>query len=239
MVSASSFSPANACTKGNLLVLVFGIGAGTTLTGVSDSQSNTWTVDISVANGSSCAIGIASSVLTTGLATSDTITCTGSSSLSSVTWGVSLEEFSGILAPGWTDGTASATGSTTALTCGTTAVSSVANEIVVSAWAFANNPTSWSGNGSGFAGNNVTSYWMAGQYEIDTVKGTRSPSGTAGFGQTWVGAVATYKGITMKRQTVSGQAVTRTASWMQGVADGWHRRRSGLLIPEFQLARAA
>lgn len=84
--------PANQSSLGNELILILS-DQGDSVTSISDSKSNTWTIQKDFLN-AGLDVAIATCIPTSALTTSDTITVTCSNTGFAVLWG--LEEFSGL-----------------------------------------------------------------------------------------------------------------------------------------------
>jgi hypothetical protein len=173
-----TISPTSALLASNLAILnVSSLVA--TLASVTDSQGNEWQIN--------------SSVLAQGLRTTDTITLVFS--LVNTTFDWDLEEFAGALSPAWFDKSASATGSGTALTSGTTATLSQSAEVSIAAWAINSTEGSFTPGGSytAFAIASQAGLGLVGEFLVVAATTAQSPTGTAGTTGTWAGCVATYK----------------------------------------------
>src|SRR4051812_22876858 len=101
-VTAHPFVPTGTLTAGNLAVIVFGI-ANAPAFSIADNASNTWAFAATSANGSSCKVGIAWSLLANNLTTGNTVTVT----TTSFSGGGVLWEYSGVLAVSPADQTGS------------------------------------------------------------------------------------------------------------------------------------
>lgn len=112
------------------LVVVYAVQGGSrTLSSVSDSRGNTWTVAKTLANGSSHGTAIASSLLATALVSGDTITLTWSGTGRGA--GIALE-FSGLASSPF-DVAAGGTGAATPYASGLTATSAGADNLIIGA----------------------------------------------------------------------------------------------------------
>lgn len=214
--TTASFSPNATCAAGDLVVLLVALKAttGRTLSSVSDNSGggNSWQVDKTSIN-STDSVGIASCVLAGQITSSTVITVTFSGSVGLVAnLKYDIEEFSGVKTSSWFDVGASATGSGTNFTAGTT-TSAAANDLSIGAWAGLATESSVTADGSSTAFGSVTSSSLSlvGEYALG-VSGAQSRAMTAGTTVTWAGAQATYKiGSITNNQTLS-VTVTCTGS---------------------------
>lgn len=190
--SVALVSPASGLLAGDLAVLTVATLVAT-LTSVTDSQGNEWEIDSAASNGATCSVAIASSVLAYELDPTATISLGFSAVATTFDW--NLEEFAGALSPAWFDQLASATGSGTALTSGTTPTLSQAAEVVIAAWAINSTEATFTPGGSytALAIASQTGLGLLGEYLIVSATTAQSPTGTAGTTGTWAGCVATYK----------------------------------------------
>lgn len=199
--ATTTFSPASTIVAGDLAVLMYAAAPTTarTLNSVTDTGSNTWTVDKQIQNGTALVV-IASSVLTTQLTTGSTITATWSATMVGQSPRYNCEEFSGVVTATWTDVTASATGSGTAVTAGTTAAAA-AGDLGIGAWGIAAN-TTFTADGSHTKFTDVSSaapLSLGGEYNV-SVSGAQSATMTAGATGNWAGVQATYKAAAASTQ---------------------------------------
>lgn len=198
--STTQFSPTSTIAAGDLVVLIYICAptAARTLNSVTDSGSNTWTVDKQIQNGTSTVCVIASSVLTTQLTISSTITATWSATMVGQVPRYNCEEFSGVASSTWTDVTASATGSGTALTAGTTAAAA-AGDLGIGGWGITGSST-FTADGSHTKFTDFsTGPSIGGEYNV-SVSGTQSATMTASATGTWAGVQATYKAAAASTQ---------------------------------------
>lgn len=195
-VSSMAITPAHNTTKGNTLIGVFKTGTGQSVTSVTDSQSNTWTIDIKSA-GSGPNTAIIRCYLAKALTTSDTITVNfGSNNGNS---GI-INEYAGRY--GTLDDTAARTNGTSASSLTLTASSATksAIELVVAAVGTGGNtnqttfsitastPSSMTVRSQGPSGFNVCSIADV----ISSATNTPSASWSWNTNATWSAALATY-----------------------------------------------
>lgn len=196
---------ATAPGAGNFLVLR---GSGSvSVTSVTDTKGNTWTID--KAAGATPLPFLASTKQDVGtLTTSDTITVTYSSASNNRS--AIIDEFSGVMASPL-DQTQTAAGAGTSRTAGTTAATTQANELVVGCFVIGSAETSFT-PGAGYS--SFTTPFLgglSGEYKIVAATGTQNPTATGGVSATSRGVVATYK-------LASGQNVTLTPATATNVA---------------------
>lgn len=191
-----AIQPAHNTTQGNTLLLVVKTSASITVTGVTDSKGNTWTVD-ETPGSTNANITLVRAALTAALTTGDTISIALSATSGNVC--AQLLEFSG-LAAAPLDQHTNANSLTLSVTVGPTGATTKASEIVVTAVARGGTAgaTVWtppSGytevpTGLGGAGDDL----VDSAYKILTTTGTQTAtwSATAG-GANQPAVIATYK----------------------------------------------
>ena len=192
----------NAAPTGDTVVVAAG-QAGSTLSTVSDSRGNSYTVDRTTVSNNSAAVAVASTRLTTALQSGDTITATFAAT-SSATRGIVAADFSGLgtVSP-WVDATASGTGTGLAPSAGPSGTSQAAPELVIGAFSDATmpfgvgatfTPTSpyTSAGDAGTAGSAMRLHLT---YNIATATGTFTAAGTLNSRQAqyWSATLASYK----------------------------------------------
>lgn len=146
-VTAHPFVPTGTLTAGNLAVVVFGV-ANAPAFSIADDGGNTWAFAATSANGTSCKVGIAWSVLANNLTTGNTVTVTTTSfSAGGVLW-----EYSGITAVSPADQIGSTSGVGNSMTGGTTGTLAQADELVIAGfvWTCTNVATFTTAPGSGY-----------------------------------------------------------------------------------------
>jgi hypothetical protein len=197
--STASFSTtvATAPGAGNLIVGRIGFRAASTasMTSVTDSKGNTWTLDAKINNSSGHAY-VVSTIQNAGtLTTSDTITVHFSTAPSNGA-AVIFDQFSGMT--NTVDQTASASATTTTRSAGTTSATTNANDLQVAAYAGNGSESAWA-KGATFSNfttaslNFSTTAMVEGQYKILSSTGTQAAAAT-GVSLTTEGAQAIYEG---------------------------------------------
>jgi hypothetical protein len=170
-----------------------------------DGVGNTYSADASATNGSTLRTVIFAAHNVTALAAGQTITVTHPSVTARA---MVAAEFTGLVATATLDRTATASGSSTAANSGNTAVTTLANELLIGAIGvegpsgdtFTKDATytllSRAGTTGGVAATNVT---VNGEYRIVSATGAYAATGTLGTSRTWAAAIATYKwgGLTL------------------------------------------
>lgn len=184
-----------ATTAGNFLILGLrysSVTSGVTISSVTDSKSNTWTVDKTSSNTDYVHCAIASARLTTALTTSDTIVVAFSADSGAY---VAAYEFSGITVSSPADKNAQGNGHTvTSVTAGATATTSQAVEMAVSVVATnqdltsVSTPTGYTLRESSMAEQGME---LATKALTSTGTETTTWSGTSG---NWACVLQTYKG---------------------------------------------
>jgi hypothetical protein len=197
--STASFATtvATAPGAGNLIVGRVGFRAASTasMTSVTDSKGNTWTIDskIDLSNGHAAVVSTLQNAGT--LTTSDTITVHFSAAPSNGA-AVIFDQFSGMT--NTVDQTATGSATTTSRAAGTTAATTNANDLQIAAYAGNGSESAWA-KGSTFtnfttASLNFSSTAMTeGQFKILSSTGTQAAAAT-GVSLTTEGAQAIYKG---------------------------------------------
>lgn len=191
-------------TAGNVMVLMVGCSGGRTVSSVTDSKGNTWTVNYTAGNGSAVGCSVAFTTITTPLVNGDTISITPSVACFI---GAVAQEYSGIdpASPLRTDA-ANGQGwvSSTAATGGTTAGTSAAGDLVIGAFCGDNafliaTPGAGYTNETGVATSTtvVTLDW-----ESKTATGGSTEAATA----TWSGIANGAGGTVVFAQTSTGGA---------------------------------
>lgn len=184
------------CTfsAGNLIVLRVSVSNGTTLSSVSDSAGNTWSVAINQSTSGDMTSAIAYTPATTGM-TSGTITATFSTSAYFLY--THIAEFSGVATSTPLDQTHGANATFgTAYSSGATATTSQANELLVGiATNTTNGPTSTPGSGwtEETDPGATTHQGYTDGYQIVSATGTYAYSGTWSANTDGPVAIATFK----------------------------------------------
>jgi hypothetical protein len=192
-----------ATTAGNLLVVEIGVDGGKTVTGVTDG-TNAYTKAINVTNGNTDLEIWYFNGSSTGMAAASTLTVTLSANANcALDW----KEYAGIKTAGILDVTASNTGTSTAVTSGTTAGTAQNTELVLVAVASPSNPSV--AGASGFVKHTTvsqsTNVTVASEGLVQQATATQSGTFTLGSSQAWAAAVVTFKAnvvgsITAQRQ---------------------------------------
>ena len=218
---------ASAVAIGSTVIVGVGWEAGAgggipTITGVTDSRGNTYTVDVSAgaAGNTTVAITIGRGAVTTALQVGDTITVTISGATRN-RWPLVAEAFDDVLTSASPlDKTQhnDNPGNAGSLVTGSTAATAEARELVVALFGFGSGRTvtvdtanGWSGGGkvetaAGSADRAVQLVW-----KYVTVTGVQQGTLTVAPSSTYAGAVATYK---LKAEAHSGSATISGALGM-------------------------
>lgn len=191
--STTAIHPASNVTAGTVLFLISSNnGSGKTISSVTDSQSNTWTVDKSEADAVRTVV-ICSGEMAVGLTTSDTVTIHWSNTNNASINGLWLEEVSGLATSAPFD--TFAVGAATAFTagCGPTGTLAQSAEIAWSAALHAAGTLNT--NSSGFTA--ATTALQAGaavEYQITAATTALSTSQGWSASGPYVALIATYLG---------------------------------------------
>jgi hypothetical protein len=175
-------------------LVVARVAANAAVTGVTDTKGNTWTVD------SASIGGVIASICSTGqdvgkLTVADTISfaATGATRVNAI-----VDEFTGLdVSVSRVDQVAHGGATLTARSGGTTAATTVANELVVGCFGVPGTEASftpgggWSAFTTGLVSASVAT--VEGEYQIVSATGTQNPTGTGATSATTGGATATYK----------------------------------------------
>jgi hypothetical protein len=173
-------------------------GSGTTISSITDSRGNSYTVDSTIINASfGFNTFIGSGYAATALAAGDTITVAFSASYYSLRL-VAAAEFSGIPASGRLDQKAGATGNSAAPSSGSTATTAQATELVVGGLGSSSLATFTPATGftaltrvSATLGSVNLSIYQA--YELVQTRAQYQASGTLSASSPWNAGVATYR----------------------------------------------
>jgi hypothetical protein len=191
--------PSGGVAPGDTIVVWAAIsGSGTTVSSITDSRGNSYTVDSTI-NSPSGGVNtfIGSGYATAPLAAGDKITITFSASYYSLRL-AAASEFSGIPATGRLDQKAGATGSGTAPASGSAATTAQAVELVVGG--FGSNSLATFTPAAGFSrlasvGATLSSVNLSiyAAYELVQTRGQYQAAGTLSASSRWNAAVATYR----------------------------------------------
>jgi YD repeat-containing protein len=202
--------------------IIVGFVAGTTVSAVTDTAGNTYTLDAAAANGTSAKVQLASAVDVAALTTSDSLTITCSSGAAKA--GVAVA-FTGTATSGPLDQTASGTGSSQSAAVSPALTPSAAGELVVTVGGFnnagsdtytASNATLAVSAGTSGGGTNRSlglAYVIQGAIATDAT--TVNDTTTSG---TWAAAAASY----LPASTSSGGGpvpVVATTTYTYDLAD--------------------
>ena len=191
--------PAAGVAQGDTVVLNVGNSStGVVAAGASDSQDNSYTVDVTKSSTSvSANTSVLSAYMTKALSAGDAITVTLTGQASTIL--VLASEWSGIAATQRVDATATRLASSSALNSGTTAMTAQADELVVGSFASGINGSFAAGAGhTPFAtqftsalGSTYRDQWQ--EYRVVSQTGAYSAAATASVTGSYAGAVVTYK----------------------------------------------
>ena len=246
--STISLAVTAAAPVGSTVVVAAG-QTDTTLSSLTDSRGNSYTVDRStVTNGSDAdaRVAIGSARLTTALQAGDTITATFAANTKSVRV-ISAAAFSGLATTGWADQSATnTTGSGTSLTSGTSPTTTNHTELVIGAFGTAAATTGTFTASNGFTAANTNTALNTGHVQSDdlgvhlawkvvTTTGTQQATGSLTISGAYAGALQTYKtdsvlpgapGTPAVTSTPGTASLSWTASSESGVAYNVYRGTS-------------
>lgn len=186
---------------GSLLVVAASARSAGVVTGVTDSRSNTYTVDKTAGSGNN-GVSICSSRLATGLQPGDTITVTYS--VTGQLMLAAVAEFAGISASPVDRNSSNIGTSSTSLSAGTTATTTQTTELAVAAFVTAGVATAPAADGStagtGFTKLNDIAYYAGGigtrliwEYQLLSSEVALNSTATLLSTHAYVGAAVTYK----------------------------------------------
>jgi chitodextrinase len=191
--------PAGGVAQGDTVILNVGNSStGVVAGGASDSQGNSYTVDVTKSSTSvSANTSVLSAYMTEPLLAGDAITVTLTDQASTI---VALaSEWSGVAATQRVDTTATRLASSSALNSGSTAVTAQADELVVGSFVSGVNGNFAAGAGqtpfatqfASVLGSTYRDQWQ--EYRIVSQAGAYSATATASVTGSYAGAVVTYK----------------------------------------------
>jgi RHS repeat-associated protein len=208
---------------GDTVILTAG-QSGSTLSSVSDSRGNTYSVDRPTVSNGNSDTAIASARVTTALQTGDTITATFAAT-AGATRAIIAADFSGLSTTSpWLDATASATGAGLTPSAGPSGTSQTAPELVIGAFSDATILLFGSGGtftptapyqSAGDAGSVSDAMRLHLAYNVATTTGTFTASGTIASrtGEYWSATLGSYEppaGDTTPPTTPGSPAATAT-----------------------------
>jgi chitodextrinase len=201
--------PAGGVAQGDTVILNVGSSStGVVASGASDTQGNTYTVDVTKSSTSvSANTSVLSAYVSKALLPGDSIhvTLTGQASFILAL----ASEWSGIAATQRVDATATKLGSSTALSSGSTATTTQADALVIGSFASGVNSTFAAGTGqTAFAtqfkatlGSTYRNQWQ--EYRVVSQVGAYEATGTASVTGSYSGAVVVYKAAAAQAQDSS------------------------------------
>lgn len=208
--------PVSGCAQGNTIIVWISWSGTSTLTGVTDSKGNTYTINVQIRNlvSSTNSAAIVSAYLTNALVSGDTLTMAGVTD-SHV---MQAHEFSGIATAPAVDKTVSASSASagTTVNSGATAALTGATDLYAAAIQTGTGPLVDTTTGLTNIGDDFNQY--EGRYKILAANTAVSYQGTIPSG-TWAAAVATYQaaGATpTRRQSVAASIAPSIAPSIQG-----------------------
>ena len=195
--------PAGGVPAGHTVIVTVALDPAAGAVSCSDSKGNTYTKDLDVTRGSGTdgvRTVVCSAAIRTALAAGNTVVATHPSVIARA---VNAAEFSGFLTPAL-DRSASATGATTTLSSGATAVTTQAAELLIGAAGIeSKHPTDFTPapgyTSLGYASSETIPNGLAKQitlytqYRVVSTTGSYSANGTVQPSRQWAAAIATYK----------------------------------------------
>lgn len=174
---------------------------GGSLSSVADNQGNTWAIDVQAADSGSARASVASAKVATA---SGTVTVTATLGAAGSYAELVASEFSGLDTSTWVDKTATATAQSTSPVSGTTATTTVADELVMATVEVSVSSTDVGLDSPPTGYTNLAlnqdadaTIALSADYKIVAATGTQAASwGTLTGAWFWGGCIATYKGAT-------------------------------------------
>ena len=215
--------PAGGVAAGNLMVLTAGLAAGSTISSVTDSGGNSWTVN-TIAQDDRIPTNrflLCYAVATTGLTSGNTISIT-SSNTGFANRVYMVSEYSGTASASVLDKTVAAqdvfSGPNT-MDTGNTATTTQADEVLVAGWAYNSTSNTITGYSSGYTGLTtlVSGLSVAGAWRIVAATGAYNATATqSGTVASWGAGLATYKAATTAATATAAIVPTRIPNRMVG-----------------------
>jgi len=200
--SLSVTVPAADVAAGNRVIVSVALDPTAGTVSCADSKGNVYAKDVDVTQGSGTS-GVRSVIfsapITAALVSGNTITVTHPSLAARA---MSADEFSGLGTSGTLDKTASATGSSTSPSSGTTATTSQPSELLIGAidvetrgdtFTVGSGYTSLASISSASNGNATSNVTMNAEYRIVSATGGYAANGTLGTARQWAAGIATYR----------------------------------------------
>lgn len=190
------FNPGSTIQPQTLAVLLATANSNKAITGITDSAGNTWAVDFTVNDGTR-ALSVCSSQIATAVTTAGTVTVTWSTATSGdvVLW---IQEAANIAASSAFDQSASGTGTGTALATSASSALAQANELVFGVFRTTGSGAGWT-KGSTYSDptqpQSTTRNGSALEFKVVAATTAVTADGMWGASGTWIGALATYKGL--------------------------------------------
>lgn len=208
--------PAGGVAAGNLMVLTAGLAAGATISAVTDTGGNTWTLNTIAQNDRNATnrFLLCYAVATTALASGNTISIT-SSNTGFANRAYMVSEYSGIASATPLDKTVAAqdvfAGPNT-MDTGNTATTAQADELLVAGWTYGSTTNTITAYSSGFTAMTVlvAGFSVAHAWRIVSATGAYNATATqSGTVSAWGAGLATFKATTAATPEV---AINVTAS---------------------------
>jgi len=228
-VTSKAFTVSQAVVAGHSLVgtveVDFNTGVAQPVLTVTDSKSNTYTIDNYVAVTSTLFVAIFSGRLTTALTTSDTLTVSDSAT-TRTRWIASVEEYDNLITTATPlDKTLSNSGHSTSLTTTTSAVTSSSSELIFAGFGYAVPSAQTFTVGAGYTAstqqatsNGTTDRAVTNEWRYVNSTGTQTATGTITASANYGALMATYKCINTSGNTLptanagADQSVTTSTS---------------------------
>ncbi len=218
--SSTTVSIGSSVTAGNSIIVTIAIDYDNSgSVSCSDSRGNSYTVDVDQIYSSYVRTIVCSAHNVTALSSGDTITV---SHPSAAPRAVSVHEFSGLAPTGTLDRTASATGSSSSFSSGSTSTTTQADELLIGAIGTDGRITDTFTPGSGYtaltrAGTNSTGMWATNntinpEYRIVSSTGSYVADGTNSTSRRWAATIATYKAEIISGTVYTDEGTTNIGS---------------------------
>jgi hypothetical protein len=235
--------PATGVAAGNTVIVTAGnSSSNVVVSSVTDSRGNVYSVDVTrSSNSTSTNTNIISSYISTPLQFGDTITVNFSGQASFLM--ALASEWSGIAQTGRLDQKATNQGGSTALTSGTTAMTTQATELLIGSFGGSSNNNFSAGAGftafnTQFKDNLSSTFrdqWQ--EYQIVSTANTYKATATVSTSTIYAGAIATYKAATGPVDTTAPTAPANlvTASDVNTIGLSWDASSDNVAVTGYNL----
>ncbi|GAA3136738.1 hypothetical protein GCM10010466_29450 [Planomonospora alba] len=195
-------------------------GAVPTITSISDSRGNVYTVANSVNAGTTLAQILFYATVTTPLQAGDTVTVVVSAGRGR--WAMQLDEFDDVAASPFDQGATNAPGSSASLSSGVTAATTEASELVYCVFGFGQGrtvtiPSGWSGSAKVETTAGSSNRALQAIYRYVSASGPQEGTLTLSTASTYAGSIATFKLASGPPPVDGGVNVRSGGAWVTAV----------------------